>query len=102
MKCDACGHELGHTRDCPTCREARHAAFLDAASARGARLDPAVRRHPAYREGFDDALDGVPLPIDATSPYIEGWLSAYECKALLEHGHRGTVRAEYAAWLAKP
>lgn len=57
-----------------------------------------VQEHPAYREGFDDALAGDVLPIDATPAYVEGWLAAYECKALLEHGGRGTVRAEWQAW----
>lgn len=68
-----------------------------------------IQAHPYYREGFDDALDGEPLPLDAAHEYAEGWLAAHECKAILaalDEGKttwdHGATRREWEAWKAKP
>ena len=61
-----------------------------------------VRRSPHYRDGFDDGLAGSPLHLGEPTTYVEGWLAAQECRALLEHGSIGTARREYEAWKATP
>ncbi len=59
-----------------------------------------VHARALYRHGFEDALDGWPLFDDEAPAYVEGWLAAHECRALLETGDRGTVRAELEGWRA--
>lgn len=66
-----------------------------------------IQAHPCYREGFEDALDGEPLPIDAADEYAEGWLAAHECNAIvaaLDKGKttwdQGATRRECEAWKA--
>lgn len=60
----------------------------------------AMRTDPDYRDGFDDALAGWPLHLGMSTPYVEGWLAAQECRALFEHGTRGTVRQDFHDWKA--
>lgn len=59
-----------------------------------------MRSSEHYREGFDDGLAGWPLHLGEPTAYVEGWLAAQECLALLEHGIAGTVRQEWHAWSA--
>lgn len=51
-----------------------------------------------YRDGFDDGLAGHPLHLGEPTAYVEGWLAAHECRALLEYGSIGSTRQEYEAW----
>lgn len=61
-----------------------------------------LEQMPSWRLGHEDGLDGWPLLDGMSEAYIDGWLSARECLALLEHGTRGTGRAEHRAWKARP
>lgn len=60
----------------------------------------AMRQSIDYRDGFDEGLKGWPLHLGEPTAYVEGWLAAQECRALLEHGSIGTVRQEWQAWKA--
>lgn len=43
-----------------------------------------IQQHPAYHEGFFDALDGEPLFENECAPeYKAGWLAYWKCKDLL-------------------
>lgn len=58
-----------------------------------------IRRSRYYREGFDEGLQGYPLHLGEPTEFVEGWLAAQECRALLEYG-TSTVRQEWEAWKA--
>ncbi len=43
-----------------------------------------IQQHPAYHEGFFDALDGEPLFEDHSAQYRLGWLAAHDCRAVFD------------------
>jgi hypothetical protein len=51
-----------------------------------------ITSHPAYFEGFYDALDFTPLFNDATEEYAAGWHAAWRCKELLSAANDGEER----------
>jgi hypothetical protein len=44
-----------------------------------------LQEHPAYHEGFFDALDGEPLFDDASREYAAGWRAYYSVRDLLDN-----------------
>lgn len=45
--------------------------------------DRPIQEHPAYHEGFFDALDGEPLFDDAAPEYAAGWRAWWEVRDLV-------------------
>jgi hypothetical protein len=59
-----------------------------------------VRLHPAYSDGFFDAQEGWPLPVDSAPEYRAGWEAYQRCRQIAtDAGLSETGKGQFTAKL---